>query len=141
MNVEQVHYAAFEAGEHLPGVLRLCEEEGWDSFPADPGLAAGALRAPGVTTVVAVAADDGVVGFAQMQSDGALQAHLSLLAVDSRWRGLGIGRWLVQDAFDQSGAGHVDLISTSGAEGFYESFPHKARSGFRIYPSVDQGTA
>ncbi len=140
MNVEQIHYAAFEAGEHLPSVLSLCEEEGWDSFVESPDLTAASLQAPGVTTVVAVA-DGEVVGFAQTQSDGVLQAHLSLLAVDRRWRGRGIGRRLVQDAFDQSGAERMDLISTSGAEGFYESFPHKARSGFRIYPSADRGTA
>jgi hypothetical protein len=34
-------------------VLRLCESEGWLSFPADPARAVRALTAPGVITVVA----------------------------------------------------------------------------------------
>lgn len=133
---EQIHYTASEAG-HLPGVLRLCDKEGWDGFAASPDLARASLQAPGVTTVVAVDGG-GVVGFAQMQSDGVFQAHLSLLAVDRRFRRRGLGR-LLEEAFRLCGAGRVDLISTSGAEGFYGSFAHKARSGFGIYP--DRGSA
>lgn len=129
--VEQTQYVAFDAGGHLPGVLRLCAEEGWESFPANPEMTAAAHRAPGATAVVAVA-DGGVVGFAQAQGDGVLQAHLSLLAVDRR---------LVEEAFRRSGTERMDLISTPGAEGFYGSFPHKARSGFRIHPGAERGTA
>lgn len=65
---------------HLEGVVALCEAEGWPSYPADPERAHRALTAPGVTAVVAW--DDGmVVGFAYLQSDGEIQAHLSNLAV------------------------------------------------------------
>jgi hypothetical protein len=73
-----VELRAFEPGD-LPGVLRLCEAEGWPSFPADPARALRILTAPGVTTVVAV--DGGVVaGFAELFSDGELQAFVLLLA-------------------------------------------------------------
>ena len=47
------------------------------------------LTAPGVRTVVAVDGAE-VVGFAQVQSDGLIQAHLSLLV----WRSVGDGRAL-----------------------------------------------
>ncbi|MDP9411553.1 MAG: GNAT family N-acetyltransferase [Actinomycetota bacterium] len=135
---EQIEYTTFESGEHLAGVLALCEAEGWESFPGNPELSDRALRAPGVTTVVAVGAG-AVVGFAQMQSDGVVQAHLSVLAVDQRFRRRGIGRRLVEETAQRSGARRVDLISTAGAEGFYESFSHKRRSGFRIYPCGARG--
>ena len=59
--------------DDLSGILRLCEAENWPSFPEDPPRANRALTAPGVTTVVAVEADQ-VIGFAQMQSDGEVQA-------------------------------------------------------------------
>ena len=87
-----------------------------------------------MTTVVTVGGGE-VVGFVQVQGDGVLQAHLSLLAVDRRLRGRGIGRRLVEEAFGSSGARRLDLISTAGAENFYRAFPHKARVGFRIYPA------
>ncbi|MGH3146784.1 MAG: GNAT family N-acetyltransferase [Rubrobacter sp.] len=131
--VGQIEYVNFEPQKHLSGVLALCEAEGWSSW-GHPDRARGALEAPGVTTVVA-AREGGVIGFVQMQSDGVLQAHLSYLAVDRRFRKQGTGRRLVEEAFLRCGAERVDLISTTGVEGFYESFPHKARSGFRIYPA------
>ncbi len=137
--MEQIEYTTFKTGEHLTGVLALCEAEGWKSFPGHPELTDTALRAPGVTTVVAVGAGK-VMGFAQMQSDGVVQAHLSILVVDQRSRRRGIGRRLIEEAAGRSGARRVDLISSAGAEGFYESFPHKKRSGFRIYPT-HQGEA
>jgi hypothetical protein len=48
----------------LPGVLRLCEMEGWPSLAEDPARADRALTAPGVTTMVGV--EGGVIaGFAR----------------------------------------------------------------------------
>lgn len=69
-----------------------------------------------------------------MQSDGVLQAHLSLIAVDARFRRQGVGQRLIAEAFERCGGERVDLISVAGAERFYEAFPHEARSGYRIYP-------
>jgi hypothetical protein len=66
--------------EHLEVVLSLCEAEGWPSFPEDPERTMRVLTAPGVTTVVAIR-NDHVVGFAQMLSDGEIQAFLANLAV------------------------------------------------------------
>ena len=129
---EIVEYVVFDPEEHLSGILALCEAQGWDSL-STPQPMRRALNAPGVCTVVAVRGGE-VVGFAQMQSDGVLQAHLSLLAVGARFRRRGIGRRLIEESFERCGGERVDLISTTGAERFYESFPHKARSGYRIYP-------
>lgn len=128
-------YHAFSE-EHLPGVIRLCEAEGWPSFPADPAQALRALTAPGVVTIVAV--DDGqVVGFAQMLTDGEIQAYLCLVAVAAEARGHGIGRQLVDEAFVRSGAKRVDLIALDASEGFYRSFQHRTMPGFRLYPKAD----
>jgi len=70
----------------LAGVISLCQKEGWTSFPADPDRAHRAMTAPGVTTVVAFGdeAEANVVGFACLQSDGEVQAHLSLLEAVAR---------------------------------------------------------
>ena len=119
--------------DDLPGVLRLCEAEHWPSFPEDPPRANLALTAPGVTTIVATD-NDRVIGFAQMQSDGQLQAHLSLIAVDKDYRGRGIARQLIGVALRQAGGQRVDLI-TDSAESFYSKLPHRRMSGFRLYPN------
>jgi GNAT superfamily N-acetyltransferase len=117
---------------HLDGVLTICAAEDWPSFPGDPGRAHVVLTAPGVTSVVAVE-DDEVLGFAYLQSDGHIQAHLSLMAVAAAHRRRGIGRALLEYAAPLTGALRIDLV-TDTAEAFYASFQHHTYNGFRIYP-------
>lgn len=119
--------------EHLPGVLRLCEAEGWPSLPEDPQRARRVLTAPGVTTVVSLDRDD-VIGFAQLLSDGEIQTFLASLVVARSQRGRGLGRALVEEALRAAGGQRVDLLSENAAVGFYESFPHQRKPGFRLHP-------
>jgi ribosomal protein S18 acetylase RimI-like enzyme len=122
-------FAAFD----LPGVLRLCQQESWPSLPEDPARAKRALTAPGVTTVVAIEGE-AVVGFAQLQSDGEIQAHLSLIAVDSAYRRQGIARELVALSLREVGGLRIDL-ATDSAEEFYSALPHVRMTGFHLYPN------
>lgn len=126
-----VEYVPYQR-RHLDGVVALCDAEGWPSFAEDLNRANRVLTAPGVATVVALDGD-AVVGFASLQSDGEIQAHLSTIAVDRTRRRSGIARRLLQEALDRTGAQRVDLI-TDSAESFYEALRHKRWSGFRIYP-------
>ncbi len=119
--------------EHLDGVIRLCEIEQYPSYIQDAERTWRALTAPGVCTVVAVQ-DGRVVGFAQMQSDGLIQAHLTLVVVDRDLRRRGIGAQLVRAAFVRCGGQRVDLLSTEGADAFYRSFRYQSFPGYRIYP-------
>jgi ribosomal protein S18 acetylase RimI-like enzyme len=120
------------AASDLDAVVRLCAQENWPSFPEDPARAHRALTAPGVTSVVAV--DGGTIaGFAQMQSDGEIQAHLSLITVDPAFRHQGIARELIVQALRFAGGQRVDLI-TDSADGFYAQLPHFRMAGFRLYP-------
>ncbi len=130
-----MEYSAFSAG-HLPGVLHLCELEGWPSFPADPLMAARVLTAPGVVCVVALE-DGDVAGFAQLLTDGEIQAYLALVAVTPAARRRGVGKRLVEEAFDRSGAQRLDLLSLDESKGFYRSFRNRELAGFRIYPGAD----
>lgn len=123
---------------YLGGVLRLCEAEGWPSFPEDPQRAARVMTAPGVTTVVAVEHDQ-VIGFAQMFSDGEIQAFLASIAVDEAERGRGIGRSLVNEALRLAGGQRVDLLSEEASVEFYASFPHFRKPGYRLYPFHEDG--
>jgi GNAT superfamily N-acetyltransferase len=118
--------------DDLPGVIRISEGLGWDSFPTDPERAVRALTAPGVTTVVADEAGE-VAGFAQLQSDGEIQAHLSVIAVDPAHRREGLGREMIAEALRLAGGLRIDLI-TDDADAFYRALPHFRRSGYRLYP-------
>jgi ribosomal protein S18 acetylase RimI-like enzyme len=82
--------------------------------------------------------NDVVVGFAQVQTDGVVQAHLTLIAVAANQRRRGIGRRLIEETFRRSGAQRIDLVSTEGADDFYRSFSHRSFPGFRIYPRREE---
>ena len=114
------------------GVVALCAAEGWTTYAEDPPRCHRVLTAAGVTTVVA--RDDGaVIGFASVQSDGEIQAHLSVIAVAGSHRRLGIATRLLQFAVVEAGGLRIDLI-TDDATDFYASLRHQRWSGFRIYP-------
>lgn len=121
----------FESGD-LDGVVALCAAEAWPSFPQDPSRALRALTAPGVTTVVAVDGAE-VVGFAQLLSDGEIQAHLSLIAVAASHRRRGIALAMLKLALERAGGSRIDLITDTAPE-FYAALPHRRLEGFRIYP-------
>ena len=119
---------------HLDRVVALAAAERWASYSEDPERAHRSLTAPGVTAVVALIEEE-VVGIAVLQSDGEIQAHLSLLVVAPSHRGAGLGRRLLGEGFMRAGGQRVDLV-TDSAGPFYESLAHKRLSGYRIYPEV-----
>jgi GNAT superfamily N-acetyltransferase len=118
--------------DDLDAVLALCRDEGWTTYVEDPARARRVFEAPGVVAVVATV-DGDVAGFAYCQSDGAIQAHLSLLVIDKGRRRRGLARLLVAYAFTLVGAARIDLI-TDSAGAFYRSLAHKEQVGFRLYP-------
>jgi ribosomal protein S18 acetylase RimI-like enzyme len=120
----------------LMGIIRLCEIEGWPSLPADPARADRALTAPGVTTIVAVEKEH-IAGFAQLQSDGEIQAHLSLIAVDRDFRRKGIARAMIELALKEAGGQRIDLV-TDSATNFYQALPHRRMDGFRVWPRREE---
>lgn len=130
-----IAYEAFDAQRHLPGVVGMCRSLEWDNFRHDPELTRRSLTAPGVTALVAVAPEGAeVVGFAQVFSDGFLQAHLSLLAVDEKWRRRGVAKRLVEEALERTGTERMDLIASDESLDFYKALEHREQVGFRIYP-------
>ena len=118
--------------EHLDAIVALCRDEGWPSFPEDPERAHRVLTAPGVTAVVAVDHRT-VLGFAYLQSDGEIQAHLSNIVVAESHRRTGVATALLQGGIERAGGVRIDLITDTAAS-FYESLSHKRWNGYRIYP-------
>jgi ribosomal protein S18 acetylase RimI-like enzyme len=130
-----MNYRRYEARDR-DAIVALCAAEGWPSFPEDPARAHRAMTAPGVTTVVAD--ENGrVAGFAQLVSDGEIQAHLSLIAVDPAFRRRGVGIELLKLGLELAGGVRLDLVTDTAPE-FYAAFRHRRFEGFRIYPQASR---
>lgn len=120
--------------EHAKGVAALCRALEWTAY-GDEQIARRGCAAPGVTTMVALSSGDReIIGFAQVLSDGLVQAFLAQIGVLPAFRRRGIARQLIDQAFGASGAHRLNLL-TDDATAFYQSFPHKEKAGFRIYPT------
>jgi ribosomal protein S18 acetylase RimI-like enzyme len=117
------------ARAHLDGLIRLVAAEGWAEYPDDPERTHRALSAPGVTTLVALAGGQ-VIGVIQVQSDGVIQAHVSMLLIAPEWHGHGIGSRLLREGFERAGGLHLDIRTRT--EGYYERLGASRSLGFRL---------
>jgi ribosomal protein S18 acetylase RimI-like enzyme len=103
--------------------------EGWTEYSADDERTYRALTAPGATTLVALA-DGDVVGAIQVQSDGLIQAHVSMLLIAPTARGMGLGSTLLRDGLERAGGLQLDIRTRT--EGNYERLGASRSSGFRL---------
>jgi ribosomal protein S18 acetylase RimI-like enzyme len=122
--------------DHLDEVVALCAEEGWTDYTEDRERTHRVLTAPGVISMVVLDQEEAAtVGFIQLQGDGELQAHVSLLLVKPEFRLMGLGRILLGRAMRESGCGRADVfVQGDDAAEFYRRIRHKEGKGFRLYP-------
>ena len=82
-----------------------------------------------MTTLVAIVGGR-VVGATQLQSDGLIQAHVSMLLIDREWRGRGLGSRLLREGLERAGrpVAHV----RTRTEGYYERLGASRSLGFRL---------
>jgi ribosomal protein S18 acetylase RimI-like enzyme len=114
---------------HLDGLIALVAAEGWDEYTADVERTRRALIAPGVTTLVAIVGGR-VVGAIQLQSDGLIQAHVSMLLIDREWRGRRLGSRLLREGLERAGGLWLDVRTRT--EGYYERLGASRSLGFRL---------
>jgi GNAT superfamily N-acetyltransferase len=95
---------------HVAGLIALVAAEGWTEYSEDVERTHRALTAPGVTTLVAIAGGH-VVGAIHVQSDGLVQAHVSMLLIDRTSRGAGLGSRLLRQGLDRAGGLQLDVRS------------------------------
>lgn len=117
------------AQAHLDGLIALVAVEGWAEYTEDAERTYRALNAPGVTTLVALA-DGRVVGAIQVQSDGVIQAHVSMLLIDREWRGRRLAPRLLREGLERAGGLWLDIRTRT--EGYYERLGASRSLGFRL---------
>ena len=114
---------------HLDELIALVAAEGWTEYTDDAERTYRALSARGVTTLVALA-DGRVVGAIQVQSDGVIQAHVSMLLIDREWRGRRLGSGLLREGLERAGGLRLDIRTRT--EGYYERLGASRSLGFRL---------
>jgi len=114
---------------HLDGLIALVAAEGWTEYSDDAERTCLALTAPGVATLVALAGGD-LVGAIQIQSDGLIQAHVSMLLIAQSSRGTGIGSRLLREGLERAGGLRLDIRTRT--EGYYEQLGASRSLGFRL---------
>jgi ribosomal protein S18 acetylase RimI-like enzyme len=117
------------AQAHLDGLVALVAAEGWAEYADNVERTYRALTAPGVTTLVAIVGGR-VVGAIQVQSDGLIQAHVSMLLIDPNWRGVGLGSRLLREGLERAGGLQLDIRTRT--EGYYERLGASRSLGFRL---------
>jgi ribosomal protein S18 acetylase RimI-like enzyme len=117
------------AQAHLDGLIALVAAEGWTEYTNDEDRTDRALTAPGVATLVAIA-DGRVAGVVQVQSDGLIQAHVSMLLIDGNSRGVGLGGRLLREGLERAGGLQLDIRTRT--EGYYERLGASRSLGFRL---------
>jgi ribosomal protein S18 acetylase RimI-like enzyme len=117
------------ARANLDELIALFAAEGWTEYTEDVERTHRALSAPGVTTLVAVAGGR-VVGAVQVQSDGEIQAHVSLPLIDSQSRGRGLGSRLLREGLERAGGLRLDIRTRT--EGYYERLGASRSLGYRL---------
>ena len=75
-------------------------------------------------------ADGRVVGAIQVQSDGLLQAHVSMLLIDREQRGGGLGTRLLREGLERAGGLRLDIRTRT--EGYYERLGATRSLGYRL---------
>lgn len=114
---------------HLDELIALVVAEGWTEYAEDGERTYRALTAPGVTTLVAIV-EGRVSGTIQVQSDGLIQAHVSMFLIGRQWRGIGLGSALLREALERAGGLHLDIRTRT--EGYYERLGASRSLGFRL---------
>ena len=82
-----------------------------------------------MTTLLALA-EERVVGAIQVQSDGHIQAHVSMLLIDPDLRGHGLGSRLLSQGLERAGGLWLDIRTRT--EGYYERLGASRSLGFRL---------
>jgi len=117
------------ARAHLDELIGLVAVEGWTEYSEDAERTYAALTAPGVTTLVAIAGRH-LLGAIQVQSDGLIQAHISMLLIARGSRGVGLGSMLLREGLERAGGLQLDIRTRT--EGYYERLGASRSLGFRL---------
>lgn len=110
-------------------VQRLYEKEGWMTFIKRKEDSLKAWKSSSISLV----ATDGeiIVGLVRALTDGEITTYIAEIIIDMDYRGKGIGAALLDACHNLYPHTRLDLLSTEGADEFYENNKFRKTTGFR----------
>jgi len=112
----------------------LYEKEGWMTFLK---RSEDALKAWKNSNITLVALDgDIIVGLIRALTDGEITTYIAEIIVDTSYRGMGIGKALIDICHNLYPNTRLDLLSADGADEFYQRNSFRTHMGFRKSYSV-----
>lgn len=121
------------ANADLDGLVAVVDAEGGSACAVDVERTSRALSSSGVTTLLAIG-DGWVVGATGVQSDGVIQAYVSVLLVDPNRGGPQFGFGLLRGGLERAGA--CGSISVPGQRVATSGLARAARSAFASRASI-----
>ena len=114
---ERLEYRHDRLGDVAP-LARLLRSVGWDRRTLDPAALQRAIAA----SPRMVGAWDGeeLVGFARDLGDGTFTGHISMVVIDPRWQGLGIGTRVIRELVEPLPDVRFSLGAAGGLLSYYE---------------------
>ncbi|WP_346913251.1 GNAT family N-acetyltransferase [Clostridium sp.] len=107
----------------------LYQKEGWMTFLK---RSEDALKAWENSNITLVALDgDIIVGLIRALTDGEITTYIAEIIVDNSYRGKGIGKALLDICHNLYPHTRLDLLSTDGADEFYQRESFRTHMGFR----------
>jgi len=107
----------------------LYEKEGWMTFLK---RSEDALKAWKNSNIALVALDGNIiVGLIRALTDGEITTYIAEIIVDTSYRGKGIGKALLDICHNLYPHARLDLLSTDGADEFYQRESFRTHMGFR----------
>jgi len=107
----------------------LYEKEGWMTFLK---RSEDALKAWKNSNIALVALDGNIiVGLIRALTDREITTYIAEIIVDTSYRGMGIGKALLDMCHNLYPHARLDLLSTDGADDFYQRNSFRRHMGFR----------
>jgi ADP-ribose pyrophosphatase YjhB (NUDIX family) len=110
-------------------IQRLSSAEGWPTPQNRPDVALMAWRESWPALVATCG--EMVIGFLRALTDGAVTTYVAELLVAPQWRGMGIGRALVETCHNLCPSTRLDLLTTGSGDRFYEAAGFRHFGGYR----------
>lgn len=113
----------------FPLIQNLYRKEGWMTFIERENEA---LKAWKNSTIGIVAIhDEEIIGFVRALTDGQITTYIAEIIVDTKYRGKGIAKALLEACHDLYPNARLDLLSSESADVFYEKNDFRKITGFR----------
>jgi ribosomal protein S18 acetylase RimI-like enzyme len=113
----------------FPLVQRLYEKEVWMTFVKRQEDSLKAWKSSSIS-IVAINKME-IVGLLRGLTDGEITTYIAEIIIDMDYRGKGIGKALLNECHNLYPNTRLDLLSTEGADEFYENNKFRKVTGFR----------